>query len=114
MPSPLENLLRARAETRRADGLRRAAQAIGALEAMGAKAVLAGSMARDDFHARSDVDLVLLDDGGRPWIDLFHAAEDAMRDMRFDLIHLADVRPDQRSRLLETTLDASALRSLVG
>lgn len=114
MPSPLETLFRARAEARRAEGLRRARRAIGTLEAMGARAVLAGSMARDDFHAGSDVDLVILDDGGVAWIELFHAAEDAMRDMRFDLIHIADVRPDQRPRLLETTLDASALRSLVG
>lgn len=88
----------------------RTAEAIEALAVRGMRAWAVGSLARDEFRADSDVD-VLVDCPPEAEYEAFRIVEDRLGAQPFDFIPASRLRPDTLRHLMEEAVDASILRA---
>jgi predicted nucleotidyltransferase len=112
MASKLEEILAHRAAERRAEALPRAIAALEALRERGVDAGVIGSLARDRVREHSDVDFMVLDQGGVHWNDIVAIIERHTRPLPIDVVFLDSVRPDDRSWFLNDLKRERDLRSL--
>lgn len=99
--SRYEHLLKRRARTRRVAALACAGRALDALNALGVKARLIGSLAADPskFRSDSDIDILVEDRNGIEPATLFLETEKQIDGLPFDLLFLETVPPDMRQFL---------------
>lgn len=88
----------------------RALVALDALQAAGLHAWITGSLARNRFAARSDVDF-LVDVSDDREIEAFMIIERAMGDVPFDMVPLRRLKPHAREFMMAGMIDASGLRA---
>ena len=88
----------------------RAERALAALDILGIKAWVTGSLARGSFNVNSDVDFVVDIPPGRKHM-VFLIIEEAMGDMSFDLVPFDQIPENDRILFMHGALDASGFRS---
>lgn len=114
MVGGIAGLLAKRAAERRQTTRHLALEVLERMHVLGVSMVVGGSLARDRVQAHSDVDFLILDDGGLSYGRILAEVEDIMRGFPFDLVPLADLPAPSQARMMERTLDASALRKAQG
>jgi predicted nucleotidyltransferase len=112
MPTRLEALHARRAAERRAVALPRAIAALEDLRARGVDAGVIGSLARDRMREHSDVDFLVLDQGGVHWNDVVAIIERHTRPLPIHVVFGDSVRPDDRDWLLKDLKREHELRAL--
>lgn len=108
--SPLDALLRRRAEDRRRTAAARARKALDWLAGQGVEAAVIGSLARGGFKDHSDVDVLVLSCPPDRRYTLETGVEAVMEDLPFDLIYLDEVREPYRARMLAEAVRAPDFR----
>jgi len=88
----------------------RSVKALDALDILGIRAWVIGSLARGTFNAHSDVDFVVDALPARQRFVLL-VIEEAMKDMPFDLVPFDRIPESDREFFMEGSLDASGFRS---
>lgn len=111
--APIDRLFRERAEARRRVAARLALDALDALEAVGVRSVVVGSLARGRFLGHSDVDLFVEDRNGLTPEAVVGIVERAMGDFPFDVIFGDWTPADDRPFILDKTLTIEELRASV-
>jgi predicted nucleotidyltransferase len=104
----LERLIARQTAQRAATASVRARCVIDRLRQRGVEARLVGWLARGDFMAHSDVDLLILSCPYELKYTLESLIEDEMLELPFDCIYLDEVRPPYRERLLAEARGAPA------
>ena len=99
--SRYQQLLTRRARSRRVTALACAGRALDALNALGVKARLIGSLAAEPstFRSDSDIDILVEDRNGIEQTTLFLETEKQIDGIPFDLLFLETVPPDMRQFL---------------
>lgn len=92
-PSLLDAIFARRAEARRVAAERVAGDVLGALSALGVRAVLTGSVAEGRVRGHSDVDILILDNGGLDDVPVLLAAERAARGFPVDVVWAKYLKP---------------------
>jgi predicted nucleotidyltransferase len=95
---------------RAALAIQRAAKALDALDILGIRAWVVGSLARRTFNVHSDVDFVVDAPASRQRFVLL-VIEEAMKDMPFDLVPFDRIPESDREFFMEGSLDASGFRA---
>lgn len=92
MTTRIEKILEDRASERKRIALSRAKSALLALERLGVRAGLVGSLARgQDFRLHSDADFYIEDCGGVSEFKIAALIEDHMKDISFDVVFKGDI-----------------------
>lgn len=84
-PSPLGRILESRRQARLDLVRPQAEAALTALQELGVRAKLVGSLAKGSFRLHSDVDILVLDTGPASEPDIWAAVEAHLKDAPFDL-----------------------------
>lgn len=110
--SRIAALLEARASQRRARALEAARELLGVFTKQGLDAAIVGSLARDEFHAHSDIDILILDHLS-PAMRLATERQVAQRmsgrEIPVDLIFADDVHPVTLVELKQDAVRSSDL-----
>lgn len=107
----LDKIDRARNAKAKAKALQKATVAVHALRDLGVVVKIGGSLARDDFHAGSDTDFVILDPGGIVHEQIFTVIEQTLRSFHFDILHPDSIRSDYfRQQVLNDAVDIEEIR----
>lgn len=83
--------------------------ATAALDELGVRAVVTGSLARGRFNMYSDVDLLVTSCPHRLKYRIESIVEDILGGMPFDVIYLDELAPWKAARFMEGAIDASDL-----
>lgn len=110
MPSPWETLYARRSAERQETAAARARAALRALAAQGVEAGVVGSLARGEMRPHSDVDFLILDEGGLDWNEIARTVERCMGDLPVDVVLLRWVRPECRDEFLAGLVREADLR----
>jgi predicted nucleotidyltransferase len=99
--SRIERIRAERTEKYRAEALARAASVCAALDRLGGRAAVTGSLADGRFALHSDIDFLVLDTGGISDGRILRAVEEEIGDLPFDLLWLDRLRPEIAADMLE-------------
>lgn len=102
LSSPRAEALRARQA--RAESV--AARAVARLAAHGVRAVVTGSLADGRFKEHSDVDLLVLDDGGLDMAEIVCIADEDAEGLPIDVVLARTARPTVLKTMLEKARNA--------
>lgn len=107
---PLSVTFARRAAEATAQGRSVARDVLARLREAGVSARLIGSAARGDMHAASDIDILVLDRGGVPALQVVEVAETAAEGRRkVDVVFAEYTRPEAVRWMLGESLDESDL-----
>jgi predicted nucleotidyltransferase len=106
-------LMERRTDAHRRDAETRALAALDAMEALGMRAWLVGSLARGPFTVYSDVDF-LIDGGHDEWRQALPIIEQRLGHIPIDVVSCSRISTTERDIILKGALNASSLRSRLG
>ncbi len=97
-------------DTYRRRAVEAARRALGALDALGVRAQVIGSLVRGNFGPDSDIDFLVTDCPRPLKYAIEGVVEDSVQGFRFDVVYLEELPAWKRERFMEAALDAGDLR----